>query len=31
MTTWTSDELNKIGTAEELKIASLRRDARCEN
>jgi len=26
MTTWTSDELNKIGTAEELKIASLRAD-----
>jgi hypothetical protein len=26
MNTWTSDELNKIGTAEELKIASLRRD-----
>ena len=26
MTTWTSDELNKIGTAEELHIASLRRD-----
>jgi hypothetical protein len=26
MTTWTSDELNKIGTAEELRIASLRRD-----
>jgi hypothetical protein len=26
MTTWTSDELTKIGTAEELKIASLRRD-----
>jgi hypothetical protein len=26
MTTWTSDELNKIGTAEELKIASLRDD-----
>jgi hypothetical protein len=26
MTTWTSDELNKIGTAEELGIASLRRD-----
>jgi hypothetical protein len=25
MTTWTSDELNKIGTAEELQIASLRR------
>ena len=26
MTTWTSDELKKIGTAEELKIASLRAD-----
>ena len=26
MTTWTSDELTKIGTAEELRIASLRRD-----
>ena len=26
MTTWTSDELNKIGTAEELEIASRRRD-----
>jgi hypothetical protein len=26
MTTWTNDELNKIGTAEELKIASLRAD-----
>ena len=26
MTTWTSDELNKIGRAEELQIASLRRD-----
>ena len=26
MTAWTSDELNRIGTAEELKIASLRRD-----
>jgi hypothetical protein len=26
MTTWTSDELNKIETAEELEIASLRRD-----
>ena len=26
MTTWTSDELNKIETAEELQIASLRRD-----
>lgn len=26
MTTWTSDELDKIGTAEEVQIASLRRD-----
>ncbi len=26
MTAWTSDELNKIGTAEELLIASLRAD-----
>jgi hypothetical protein len=26
MTTWTSDELNKIGTAEELRIATLRAD-----
>ena len=26
MTTWTSDELNKIGEAEELQIASLRRE-----
>ena len=26
MTAWTSDELNKIGAAEELKIASLRGD-----
>jgi hypothetical protein len=26
MTAWTSDELNKIGTAEELQIASLRQD-----
>ena len=26
MTTWTSDELNKIGKAEELQIASLRSD-----
>lgn len=26
MTTWTSEELNKIGTAEELRIASLRAD-----
>lgn len=24
---WTSDELNKIGTAEELQIASIRRDS----
>ena len=26
MKSWTSEELNKIGTAEELQIASLRRD-----
>ena len=26
MNTWTSDELNEIGNAEELRIASLRRD-----
>jgi hypothetical protein len=26
MTTWTSDELNKVGIAEELEIASLRSD-----
>ncbi len=26
MTTWTSDELTKIGAADELRIASLRRD-----
>lgn len=26
MTTWTNDELNRIGKAEELQIASLRRD-----
>ena len=26
MTTWTSDEITKIGTAEELEIASLRQD-----
>ena len=25
-TTWTNDELSKVGTAEELQIASLRRD-----
>ena len=26
MTAWTSDELDKIGTAEELHLASVRRD-----
>ena len=26
MTTWTNEELKKIGTAEELELASLRRD-----
>jgi hypothetical protein len=26
MTTWTAEELNKIGSAEELRIATLRRD-----
>jgi hypothetical protein len=26
MTTWTRDEFDKIGTAEELQIAPLRRD-----
>ncbi|OGN94305.1 MAG: hypothetical protein A2Y88_07320, partial [Chloroflexi bacterium RBG_13_48_10] len=31
MTTWTSDELTRIGTAEELKIASLRRDGTLRN
>src|SRR5437867_13175298 len=31
MTTWTSDELNKAGTAEEPKIASLRRDGTLRN
>ena len=31
MTTWTRDELNKIGTAEELEIASLRRDGTLRN
>jgi hypothetical protein len=31
MITWTSDELNKIGTAEELRIASLRRDGTLRN
>ncbi len=31
MTAWTSDELNKIGKAEELQIASLRRDGTRRN
>jgi hypothetical protein len=31
MTTWTSDELNKIGTSEELEIASRRRDGTLRN
>jgi hypothetical protein len=31
MTAWTSDELNKIGKAEELEIASLRRDGTLRN
>ena len=31
MTTWTSDELNKIGGAEELQIASRRRDGTLRN
>lgn len=31
MTTWTGDELKKIGTAEELEIASLRRDGTLRN
>lgn len=31
MTTWTSDELNKIGAAEELQIASLRGDGTLRN
>jgi len=31
MTTWTSDELAMIGTAEELQIASLRRDGTLRN
>jgi len=31
MTAWTSDELTKIGTAEELQIASLRRDGTLRN
>ncbi len=31
MTTWASEELDKIGTAEELEIASLRRDGTLRN
>ncbi len=31
MSTWTSDELTKIGTAEELQIASLRDDGTLRN
>ena len=31
MTTWTSDELNKVGSAEELQIASLRSDGTLRN
>jgi hypothetical protein len=31
MTTWTSDDLNKIEKAEELKIASLRHDGTLQN
>ena len=31
MTTWTRDELNKIGTAEETKMAPLRRDGTSRN
>jgi hypothetical protein len=31
MTAWTNDELTKIGTAEELEIASLRRDNSLRN
>jgi hypothetical protein len=31
MPSWTSDELNKIGKAEELQIASLRRDGTMRN
>jgi hypothetical protein len=31
MTTWTSDELTKIGTAEELQIVSLQRDGTLRN
>ncbi len=31
MTAWTSDELNKIGAAEEVRVASLRRDGTLRN
>ncbi len=31
MTTWKSDELNRIGKAEELELASLRRDGTLRN
>ena len=31
MTRWTNDELNKIGKADELRIASLRRDSTLRN
>lgn len=31
MTAWTSDELNKLGRAEELQLASLRRDNTLRN
>jgi hypothetical protein len=31
MTPWMSDELNKVGTTEELEIASLRRDGTQRN
>jgi hypothetical protein len=31
MTTWTSDELDKIGRVEELRIAPLRRDGTLRN
>ena len=31
MSSWTSDELNKIGTAEELELASVRRDGTRRN
>lgn len=31
MTTWTNEELNNIGAADELKIASLRRDGTLRN